>query len=59
MESTSSYLLLADGATLKLENKSILYLQIASPNFSKHNIYPFTPFVGYNGVMYIAAVQEQ
>ncbi|GMG96494.1 nitrogenase component 1 [Tepidimicrobium xylanilyticum] len=53
LSSTPSYLLLADGATLKLDNKSKLHLQIANPNFSKYNIYPYTPFVGYNGVLHI------
>lgn len=50
---TPVYLLLADGATLKLEHKSKLEFQIANPNFSKHSIYPYTPFVGYNGVLYL------
>lgn len=53
LKSTPSYLLLADGATLKLKNSSRLHLQIANPNFIKYNIYPYTPFVGYNGVLYL------
>lgn len=53
LSSTPSYLLLADGATLKLQNKSKLHLQIANPNFSRYSIYPYTLFVGYNGALYI------
>ena len=53
LKSTPSYLLLADGGTLKLENQSRLHLQIANPNFSKYSIYPYTPFVGYNGTLYM------
>ncbi len=52
LSETPSYLLLADEATLKLENKSKLHFQIANPNFSKHSIYPYTPFVGYHGALY-------
>mgnify|MGYP001102480566 CR=1 FL=1 len=47
------YLLLGDGATLKLQNKSKLQFQISNPNFLKHNIYPYTPLVGFNGVLYL------
>lgn len=50
---TPVYLLLADGATLQLEHKSSLQLQISNPNFSKYSIYPYTPFVGYNGILYL------
>ncbi|MBU5425378.1 nitrogenase component 1 [Tissierella pigra] len=53
LKSAPSYLLLADGGTLKLENQSRLHLQIANPNFSKYSIYPYTPFVGYNGTLYM------
>ena len=47
------YLLLADGATLKLDHKSKLQFQISNPNLLKHSIYPYTPFVGFNGALYI------
>ncbi|TCK92817.1 nitrogenase molybdenum-cofactor synthesis protein NifE [Natranaerovirga hydrolytica] len=53
LEKTPLYLLLSDGSTLKLHNKSEKTLQIANPNFIKHNIYPYTPFVGFNGVLYM------
>lgn len=53
LKSTPSYLLLADGSTLKLENSSRLQMQIANPNFLKYSIYPYTPFVGYNGTLYM------
>ena len=47
------YLLLADGSTLLLPNKSKLQFQIANPNLTKHNIYPYTPFVGFNGALFL------
>ncbi|NLY46219.1 MAG: oxalate:formate antiporter [Tissierella sp.] len=53
LKSTPSYLLLADGSTLELENSSRLSMQIANPNFKKYSIYPHTPFVGYNGTLYM------
>lgn len=52
LNSTKTYLILGDGATLKLGNNTELKLQIANPNFIKHNIYPYTPFVGFNGALY-------
>ena len=52
LSNTETYLTLADGATLKLKNKTQVKLQIANPNFIKHNVYPYTPFVGLNGALY-------
>lgn len=52
LSSTEKYLTLGDGATLKLNNKTKLKLQIANPNFVKYNIYPYTPFMGFNGALY-------
>ncbi|WP_350344376.1 hypothetical protein PRVXT_000774 [Proteinivorax tanatarense] len=47
------YLLLADGSTLLLPSKSRLKFQISNPNLDKHNIYPYAPFVGLNGTLYL------
>lgn len=52
LSSTEKYLTLGDGATLKLKNKTKLKLQIANPNFVKYNIYPYTPFMGFNGALH-------
>lgn len=52
LSSTETYLTLGDGATLKLNNKTKLKLQIANPNFTKYNVYPYTPFMGLNGALY-------
>ncbi|ARC83869.1 nitrogenase component 1 type Oxidoreductase family protein [Clostridium argentinense CDC 2741] len=53
LNTSSIYLLLADGATLKLNHKSKLQFQISNPNLLKHSIYPYTPFVGFNGALYL------
>ena len=53
LSNTPAYLLMADEATLQLNNRSRLHLQIANPNFTKYSIYPYTPFVGYRGVLYM------
>lgn len=52
LSSTEKYLTLGDGATLKLKNKTKLKLQIANPNFVKYNIYPYMPFMGFNGALH-------
>jgi nitrogenase molybdenum-iron protein alpha/beta subunit len=53
LKSTPLYLLLGDDGTLKLEHKSRLEFQISNPNLTKYGIYPYTPFVGYKGMLYI------
>ncbi|AFS77448.1 nitrogenase iron-molybdenum cofactor biosynthesis protein NifE [Gottschalkia acidurici 9a] len=53
LNSQEIYLLLGDGGTLKLQNKSELKFQISNPNLLKHNIYPYTPFVGFSGALYL------
>lgn len=53
LSNTPAYLLMADEATLQLNNCSRLHLQIANPNFTKYSIYPYTPFVGYKGALYM------
>lgn len=53
LSNTPAYLLMGDEATLQLNNRSRLHLQIANPNFTKYSIYPYTPFVGYKGLLYM------
>lgn len=53
LEETPLYLLMADGATLEFKHQSRLTMQIANPNLLKHSIYPYTPFVGFKGALYL------
>jgi light-independent protochlorophyllide reductase B subunit len=53
LSKTPIYLLLADGATLELDNKGEISLQIGNPNIVKRNIYPYTPYVGFKGLLYM------
>jgi nitrogenase molybdenum-cofactor synthesis protein NifE len=50
---TPLYLLIADGVSQKHGRQSRLQLQIANPNLYKYNIYPHTPYTGFNGVLYL------
>lgn len=43
----------ADGPSLDSKYNSKLALQVSNPNLHRVNIYPFTPFVGFRGILYI------
>lgn len=45
--------LLADGASIDMKHNSKLDIQISNPNLKSVNIYPYTPFVGLRGILYI------
>ncbi|TCT15417.1 nitrogenase molybdenum-iron protein alpha/beta subunit [Natranaerovirga pectinivora] len=53
LSETPVYLILADGSTLELANQSEISLQIGNPNIVKRNIYPYTPFVGFKGLLFM------
>lgn len=53
LKETPLYLLMADGASLEFKHQSRLTMQIANPNLLKHTIYPYTPFVGFKGALYL------
>lgn len=46
-------MLLGDGPSLDMVHNSKLDLQVSNPNLEKINIYPYTPFVGFRGCLYI------
>ncbi|MBW4862341.1 MAG: nitrogenase component 1 [Paeniclostridium sp.] len=46
-------MLLGDGPILDMVHNSKLDLQVSNPNLEKINIYPYTPFVGVRGCLYI------
>ena len=45
--------LFGDGPCLDMKHNSKLDLQVSNPNLDKVNIYPFTPFVGFRGILNI------
>lgn len=47
------YLLLGDGATLKMPHKAREAVQISNPNLDKIILYPYTPYVGFRGVLWM------
>ena len=46
-------LLMGDGPSLDMEHSSVLDIQISNPNLNRVNMYPYTPFVGLRGVLYL------
>ncbi len=47
------FMLLADGVSIDMKHESPIELQISNPNIDKVNIYPYTPFVGFRGCLYL------
>lgn len=45
--------LFGDGTALDMKHNSKLDLQVSNPNLDRVNIYPFTPFIGFRGTLYI------
>lgn len=43
----------ADGPSLDMKHNSKLDLQISNPNLDRINVYPYTPFIGFRGILYI------
>lgn len=50
------YCLLADGATLKMAHQAKGCLQISNPNMDQSIVYPYTPFVGLRGMLWMIQV---
>jgi nitrogenase molybdenum-cofactor synthesis protein NifE len=46
-------ILLGDGPSIDMNHNSKLDLQVSNPNLEKINIYPYTPFIGFRGCVYI------
>lgn len=53
LKDTELFGLFADGASLDMKHNSTFDMQISNPNLNKVNIYPYKPFVGFRGVLYI------
>lgn len=47
------FMVLGDGVTVGMDNKCKKAIQISNPNMDKVNIYPYTPFVGLRGCLYL------
>lgn len=47
------YFLLADGATLKMPHQAKATMQVSNPNMDQIITYPYTPFVGIRGVLWL------
>lgn len=46
-------ILFADGATLDMKHDSKLDVQISNPNLNQTLIYPYTPYMGFRGMLYL------
>ncbi|MGL5086020.1 MAG: nitrogenase component 1, partial [Clostridium sp.] len=46
-------MLIGDGISLNMKHRSYGAIQVSNPNLGKVNIYPYTPFVGFRGALYI------
>lgn len=46
-------MLLADGCTLDMPSRAKFKMQISNPNINAVNLYPYKPFVGFRGTMYL------
>lgn len=46
-------ILLGDGPSIDMKHNSKLDIQVSNPNLDKINIYPYTPFIGFRGCVYI------
>lgn len=46
-------ILLGDGATLDMKHDSKLDVQISNPNLNQTLIYPYTPYMGFRGMLYL------
>jgi len=44
---------MGDGSVSKMNHQAKSYLQISNPNFDRRMIYPYTPFIGFRGVLYV------
>ena len=45
--------LFGDGPSLDMKSNAKMKLQVSNPNLDKINIYPYTPFIGFRGCVYI------
>lgn len=45
-------LLLSDGATIEMQHQAKSVHQVSNPNLHRVNIYPYTPFIGFRGMLY-------
>lgn len=46
-------ILLGDGCTLDMPSKAKFKMQVSNPNLKDVNLYPYKPFVGFRGTMYL------
>ncbi|MEF9991716.1 MAG: nitrogenase component 1 [Romboutsia sp.] len=53
LKETELLALFGDGASLDMVHKSKLNLQISNPNLNEINIYPYTPYIGFRGCLYM------
>lgn len=45
--------LFGDGPSLDMKSNAKMKLQVSNPNLNKVNIYPYTPYIGFRGCVYI------
>ena len=53
LKETELLMLLADGVTLDMKHNSKFDLQVSNPNLNRINIYPYTPYIGFRGCLWI------
>lgn len=53
VKETPLYLLLADGPTLEMKNQAKKTMQVSNPNLDQVITFPYTPFVGVRGMLWM------
>ncbi len=53
LKETKLLMLLADGPSLDMKHNSKLDLQVSNPNLHRRNIYPYTPYLGFRGCLWM------
>ena len=42
-----------DGPSLEMEHQAKLELQVSNPNLNQVLIYPYTPYMGFRGMLFV------
>lgn len=53
LKDTKLLALFGDGPSLDMKSHAKMKLQVSNPNLNKVNIYPYTPYIGFRGCVYI------
>ncbi|MGL4337780.1 MAG: nitrogenase component 1 [Turicibacter sp.] len=49
-------ILLGDGPSLMMSHQAKLAFQVSNPNLDRVTVYPYTPFIGFRGILYLIEI---